>query len=307
MAITRNLPSTNISFNRALQKGKKKNDDTPPLERFLSTDTQNRLNLLAPNYKGKMLIVNQKEATSINATSLKNISLGKLEMKTSHFLQVFNLTVAEGIATPGDRAYYGMSASSGAIPLLGSEAQIVEAAEKVVSGEPARVAAGGTANPFPLVADVALLLTDFQTKSGLHSTAAQALDTAQETVTALNTEALGVVKKVWDEVETFYNEEAIESKRANARQYGVVYVSTEAFIVSGRLKLTATGLPPASATIELAETGAAAEYDAASGVFKLTTGLTGEGTLHITSPGLADKDVTVAMTGSDVEVGEVLL
>ena len=164
MAITRNLPSTNISFNRALQKGKKKNDDTPALERFLSTDTQTRLNLLAPDYKNKMLIVNQKEATSINATSLKNISLGKLEMKTSHFLQVFNLTVAEGIATPGDRAYYGMSASSSAIPLLGSEAQIVEAAEKVVSGEPARVAAGGTANPFPPVADVVAALTDFQTK-----------------------------------------------------------------------------------------------------------------------------------------------
>jgi len=308
MAIVRSLPNTNVGRSRALSRGKKKNDDTPVAERFLSTPTTTRLNTIQPDYKSKMLVVDQKQAGSLNATAAKNVEVEKLRTLDSHFLQVFNFMVAEGKATPGDRAFYGMAASSDAILPLFSEALVLEAAEKIISGEAARMAiAGAIAVPIPTVAEVTAQLTAFQTTNTAQSAAIDALDTAQEAVTALNTEADGVVKKVWDEVEAHFNEESIESKRANSREYGVVYVSTEQFIISGRLKVTATGLPPADAIITLLETGAIGTYAPAGGDFTLKTGLTGDGTLHIVSTGLPDKDVIVVLTGSDINVGEILL
>ena len=304
--ITRRLPDTNITRNRALNRAKKKNDDTPLPLRFLSAETQARVNALQPDYKAKMLKVDQKQAASLNNTASKNVQLGKLSMLDSHFLQVFNFMVAEQKATVGDRAYYGMAANSDAILPLGSEAEVIDATEHVLSGEAERTAVPGAVPvPFPVLADVGTQFTAFQNSNTAHSAAAEVLDTAQENVGALNTEADGVIKKIWDETETRFNEEPIESKRANAREWGVVYVSTKAFDITGTLKVTATGLPPAEALITLVETGAAAEYTAANGAFKLKTGLTGDGTLHIVSAGLPDKDVVIALTGDDIDAGEI--
>ncbi|MEP7169984.1 MAG: hypothetical protein ABI855_11490 [Bacteroidota bacterium] len=306
MVITRNLPDSNISRNRALSRAKKKNDDTLAGDRFFTTDTTTRMNLIQPDYKAKMLVVDQKQAISINSTAKKNKALNKLSMMCSHFLQIFNFMVVEELATKGDRAFYGMSASSDAILPLLTEADVLDAADKIISGEAARTAiAGAVAVPFPLVADVAAQLTVFENLNTAQSAAADALDNAQEAVNALNIEADKVIKKVWDETETHFNEETIESKRANCREWGVIYISTKAFNVTGRLKVIATGLPPAAAEIVLVETGAKATYDPASGAFILKTGLTGNGTLHITSPALADKDVAITLSGSDLNVGEI--
>jgi hypothetical protein len=308
MAITRFLPNTNRTRNRALNRGKQKNDDTPAPARFFTADTTTRLNTLQPLYKAAMLQVDLKQAASLNATAAKNTQLNKLSMLCSHFLQVFNFMVAQGIASVGDRAFYGMSASSSAILPLLTEDDVLDAADKVIAGEAARTAIlGSTPVPFPLVAVVSAQLTAFNTANTAQSTAIDALDTAQEAVTAMNTEADGVIKKVWDEVEARYGEEPIESKRDNSREWGVVYVSTEAFNITGHLKITATGLPPAVAEITLVETGAEATYDAGTGFFTVRTGLTGNGTLHIVSPGFADKDVTVTLTGSDLDAGEIAL
>jgi len=306
MPITRRLPDTNITRNRALSRAKKKNDDTPVAERFLSAETQARLNALQPDYKARMLKVDQKQAAALNGTASKNTELSKLLMLDSHFLQVFNFLVAEQKATVGDRAYYGMNANSDAILPMRSEAEVIDATEHVMSGEAERTAVpGATPVPFPVLADVGTQFTAFQNSNTAQSAATEALDTAQEAVAALNTEADAVIKKIWDETETHFNEESIESKRANAREWGVIYISTEAFIVSGTLKVTATGLPPAEGLITLVETGKEGEYVAATGAFTLTTGLTGEGTLHIVSAGLPDKDVVIVLTGDDIDAGEI--
>ncbi len=308
MGIERHLPQSNITRNRALSRGRQKNSDTPLPNRFLSSTTETRMNTIQPDYKAKMLVVDQKQAISLNSTAAKNTQVDKLRMLCSHFLQVFNFMVAEGKATTGDRAFYGMAASTEAILPLFTEADVLDAADRIISGEAARMAiAGAIAVPIPTAAEVTAQRTAFQTANTAQSTAVDALDTAQEAVTDLNEEADGVIKKVWDEVETHYNEEPIESKRANSREYGVTYISTQQFNITGRLKVTATGLPPAVAEIILVETGAKATYDSASGAFTLKTGLTGDGTLHIVSAGLTDKDVVVVLTGEDVEVGEVLL
>jgi hypothetical protein len=77
----------------------------------------------------------------------------------------------------------------------------------------------------PDIAEVQTALTAMETQMTIHDNFAFLLDQKQEAVESMHTLVDPIIKKVWDEAETFFNEETPESKRANARLWGVVYVT----------------------------------------------------------------------------------
>ena len=227
MAIRRVLPRSSDSRYNALSAAKQKKDSTAPANLPITAATATRLENIHTQFGAARNNLSIKQAESVLATSQKTTLLNSLALKGSHYLQVFNMHVAEGIFPAAYRAYYKIDTNSAAVPPLKTEAEIVAIAQNIVDGEPNMIAAGGSAIPFPTKATIQTLLTAVLTKQNDQSTKKEATDTAEEALYALNTEADAVIKKVWDEVETFWNEEPTESMRRKTREWGVVYISDD--------------------------------------------------------------------------------
>ena len=225
MTIRRQLPRGNDTRKTAITAAKAKLDNPGPIGSVLTAGTTNRLNTMHATYLPAMTLINEREAEAQTATVAKNPFLHTLKLFCKSFIGVFNFGVERGKYPANHRPYYGIDGNNSNLPDLSREEEITSLATSIITGDPLRVAAGGANMANPSAAEVGAKNTALLPLLAASSNAKDALDIAQEAVERMNVEADKVIKKVWDEVETFFNEETPESKRANAREWGVVYVS----------------------------------------------------------------------------------
>ncbi len=309
MAIRRKRPQSNPTRLLALNSAKAKLD-TIPATTVISAATKARLTAAHTNYNAKVVLLNTATSQMRAATNAKNDAKALALLWISHFFQALINAILR--KAPGflnsDKGYYGIDENSNAAPDMDTEPKLIAAGNVMVSGEDARVLAGGTANAFPTKVDAKAKLDDFTAKNATQTVKDDALDTAQEALNALNTEVDGTILKVWDEVETFYNEEPIESKRANARQWGVIYVSDETIVttVHGTLRKTGTTDPVTDAVLLFLPTDETANGED-DGAFSIDVQFDGEGTLKITAPDVAEKNIVLTLPGvdGDLDLGVV--
>lgn len=248
-AETRQLPNSNITRKSAIDKAKAK-DTAMGAGSFLTTPTKNRLTAIKTNYQNAYNAIALRKHDMVVLTDQKSGFAGKCEMNNSHFVQVFNLAILRGVFVKEDRAYYHIDVNSASVPEMENDGQRIQVGSDLITGETNRVAAGGAAMAMPPIADITLARTDLNNILMPHSTAVDAYDAALEAIDDLNEEADAVIKKVWDEVETFHNEEEPSSQRQNAREWGVVYVLRGSNkTVSGKVLDIDTNLPIAGAKV----------------------------------------------------------
>lgn len=219
----RQLPNTNISRLMATNAAKAK-DTAMGGSSFLTAATKTRLTTIQGAYQTLYDVIAVKKQAMVTLTNQKNPLAAICKMFNSHFIQVFNLAVERGTFPIADRAFYKLDVRTGNVPEMITDQQITKIADDLIKGEADRVAAGGAAMSMPDIAQVNTAFTNLNAVLMPHSTAIDAYDQALENLDAQNTAADAVIKKVWDEVETFYNEEEAGSQRANAREWGVIYV-----------------------------------------------------------------------------------
>ena len=219
---TRQLPKSKVTLLSALETALAK--DLATGSTILTGALRTRLTNITPGVRTRYDgIYPLKQALA--ALSLQKEGYDKvLQMMCSHFIQVFNLAVARGVFPVAHRAFYKLDVNSDAVPPIGKDSEVIQVAKDLIKGEADRVAAGGAVMTMPPIGDVQTAFNNFHNILMPHSQAVDALDTAQEFFDQLNPEPDAVVKKVWDEIETYYNEELPASQRQNARQWGVVYV-----------------------------------------------------------------------------------
>lgn len=225
MTIRRQLPRGNDTRKTAITAAKAKLENPGPIGSVLTANTTARLNTIHATYLPAMTLINQRESEAQTATNAKNPFLQTLKLFCKSFIGTFNFGVERGKYPANHRPYYGIDGNNSNLPDLSREEEITSLATSIITGDPLRVAAGGAAMANPSAAEVGAKNTALLPLLAASSNAKDALDIAQEAVERMNVEADKVIKKVWDEVETFFNEEAPASKRANAREWGVVYVS----------------------------------------------------------------------------------
>lgn len=236
--ISRRLPQTNIGRNTALDNALAKALNPGVHGNFLTGPVFTRLQNIVPLYNAASDLVDQKEDFLHANTPGLDASVSACRTACSVFVQGINTGIGFGFYQASNRSVYGLPIDTGKLPSLTSYDKVREFAQKLISGEALRVGAGGPPATFPPISFVQNALTPMLTFLGTQSNLNDDLDVTQEAVDALNTEANQVIKKVWDEVETFFNHEPPPSLRDNARQWGVVYVSNGAkvaitFNVSG--------------------------------------------------------------------------
>lgn len=308
MGIRRLLPRSSDSRYNALSAAKQKKDSTAAANLPITPATATRLENIYTQFGIARNNLSIKQAESVLATSQKTTLLNSLTLKSSHYIQVFNMHVAEDIFPAAYRAYYKIDTNSAALPPLKTEADIVGVAQNIVDGEPNMIAAGGSAIPFPTKATIQTLLTAVLTKQNDQSTKKEATDTAEEAIYALNTEADAVIKKVWDEVETFWNEEPTESMRRKAREWGVVYISDDKLAtITAIVKDKNTAAPIDAATVTIVSSDEATTTDA-TGAFTLKSGNEDAQVLRIEKAGYTTKDITLTIVpGQTIDLGVVEL
>jgi hypothetical protein len=202
-----------------------------------------------------MHVSDTKLALQADTTSDVKKAMATARIFISHFIQVFNLGVTRAVYSAGQRAYFHLDVISEALPELTKESDISTWGDNIVDGDLARVAAGGAAMSNPTALQVKAAVLDFNTKNTDQSGKKDAFDTSQEDIIALVPEAEKVVKKVWDEVETFYNEETPSSMRRKSREWGVVYISDTELTFNFTVKDSVSNAAIEAASILLDQTG----------------------------------------------------
>jgi len=246
---TRQLPNSNISRLMALNAAKSK-DTAMGVSSFLTAQTKSRLTSIQSNYQTRYDGTAPAKQTMVTLTNQKNPLADISRMFNSHFIQVFNLAVDRSTFPQADRAFYKLDVGTGNVPEMITDQQIIKIGDDLIKGEANRTASGAAAMTMPDISEVNTAFTNLNTVLMPHSTAVDAYDAALEALDGLNTEADAVIKKVWDEVETFYNEEEASSQRQNAREWGVIYVLKGSNkTISGKVFDIDTNLPIAGAKI----------------------------------------------------------
>lgn len=308
--LARRLPNSNLGRDRALKQAHDKFSSIPATTVILHPNTSTRLGEMRTDYKDKQDAVAAAQAALSVNTPLKDAAVQKLKKYVSHFIQVFNLGVDREKYPAAHRAFYHLEVSSAAVPNLDAEADVFLWAGRLIDGDAERVAAGGAAMANPDIAEVTTERDAAQPLYTNQSTLADALDTAQEDLEALNPEADKLIKRVWNEVETFYSEEEAGSMRDNAREWGVVYVAVGPGATLTGLVKNPAGEPLEGIGVELAETGATAVTNP-EGRFNLSTTFIGDGNLVFTFPGLENVNQPFTLeeesAGTTVDVGEVVM
>lgn len=294
MPLTRQLPRTTESRKAALDSAKAKKNNPGPAGNILSALTTTRLDAAVADFTVSYNALSVAKYNMNLKTNPKLVAFTELRTYISHFIQVFNLGIKRDVYKAAQRAFFNLNVSNEALPPLATEDEVYQMGKKIVNGDVARLAAGGAAMSNPTTAEVAAKLTIFETALGEYSNLADAFDNAEETLGALNVETDKVIKKVWDEVETFYNEEEASSMRANARQWGVKYVSTGAVKEVIILVENSAHVPKANETVRLEEADEEKITDL-NGLVIFNTTVEGESHLKITGPDIVDKLSTITI------------
>jgi hypothetical protein len=301
MAISRRKPQSNVGREKALTTAKQRKDNLAnPADNVLTAATEGRLDIIEPLYKSKMALIGSKLADQLDVTNDVKKKLATARMFVSHFIQTFNNGIDRELFPAAHRAHYQLDGNSGRVPPLDKESDVLQWGNRIKLGDVSRLAAGGAAMAMPTAAEVDLRVTAFNTSNNNQSNKKLAFDQSQEAVVALNPEGDAVIGKIWDEAETFYNEETPASRRRKCRDWGVVYESDIPNIIHTLVKNSADSTPVAGATILIVETDKSFVTDATGNV-DVKTNVIQEVTLRVSATDFVTQDVVVLMPEDEHE------
>lgn len=304
------LPRSYESIWTGVMRAKQKKDNPPAYGNILSEDTSTRLDDTCLSFGDGRKLLAKSLALSSFATAEKDKVLYHQKMLNSFYIQVLNFHIELEIFPASYRAFYKIPINSAAIPDQKTEDSILELSTNIAEGEPLMIAAGGHAIPFPLLLTITNNLALLKTKLQNQSNAIDDSDKATEDLSVMSVAAAAVVKKVWDEVETYYDEGTIESKRKNSREWGVLYVSVGAPVpITGHIMEMVLGAPVAIVGVKafIADTEEEA-FSTSEGALLLKTMATGPVIITFSMDGFADKLVTTEIDNSNpIDLGIIVM
>jgi len=231
-------------------------------------------------------------------------------MLNSHYIQVLNFHIEEKIFPESYRGYFGIPVTSKSVPEQTTETEVANLSQTIIDGEALMIVAGGHAIPFPLSTVIHTNLVLLLLNNKKHLDATDALNLANENNKELNIEASACSKKVWDEVETYYDGGTMESKRKNSRTWGVNYTSSGVPVqISAHIIEMVAGVatPVVGVNALVVETTDTA-VSGAEGALLVKVLTTGSVTIHLTMTGFKDKDVTTEINSSaNIDLGIVIM
>ncbi|MFN0275917.1 MAG: hypothetical protein ACKVPJ_09245 [Chitinophagales bacterium] len=178
--ISRSLPRTKFGRLTALSAARTKKNNPGANGNFLTQLTTDRLDNIQGNYAVAYTELATAAANLYTHTPGKTSAVDDVKMFASHFIQVFNLGVARGKYPAGHRAFYNLDVNSNAVPVMGTEEEIMQVAKDIVDGNLLRLAAGGAAMENPTAVEVGTKRNAAENLRIAQSNLKDALDAKQE-------------------------------------------------------------------------------------------------------------------------------
>lgn len=306
--IRRRFPRTEEGRYQALRTAKAQHLNTGN-GTVLTATTAARLLAIEAGYEAAKLAVTVARAGSFNATLIKNEDMASCGLYANHALANIIMAVKRGEIPKAYLNLYSMDENRPRLPVAKSEQQVVLAAEFFVKGEESRLAIGGTPLPLPSAQQVQAKLDKLDASLNAQNTAQQILRVKQGELKQLEQEANAVIKKIWDEVNTFYNELPDETRRSFCRLWGVIYTSNTRIPVSGILLEMAGNKVSAvkKFTVRLVQTDELTKAKS-NGLFVLHTHFNGLAAFIIESEGKKTIHIEKEISGKEpVNLGELLM
>lgn len=285
-SISRRLPQSNIGRLEALTRLKIKKDSLPSSANILTPDTTGRLDTIQPQFYSAMNEVAFAHAIYSAQVEDKMKKRRILSLLCSHFIQVFNFMVDRGDAKASERAFFKLKIERAVLPDMSTEEKLLQVAKDLIDGEDKRVEAGGIPMVNPDIDAIKNAYQEFRTSYLSASAKLDDLDKKRNVVGSLVTEADGVIRRAWAEVEARYAEEEPESRRENAREWGVVYINIgeKKTIITVLVTNKEDGSPNTSAIGRLVNADIEVEADS-QGLLTFETDEIGDDSIIIESPG----------------------
>ena len=142
----------------------------------------------------------------------------------SHFIQVVNFAIARGELKSDVRKIYSLAEDSKKLPQLTTENDILKWGKRLIDGEQSRMAMGQTPITNPTIARVKIHYEDFIRVHQNQKHLQDAHNRAVEKTNTLRQKADTIILNIWNEIENSFKELDSEEKRAQAKEYGLVYV-----------------------------------------------------------------------------------
>jgi hypothetical protein len=294
MGLSRRLPTTDVTRKIALDAAKTKKDNTAPADVVLTPNTITRVDTTQPLFSHKMQERGNALQAQTDATAAKDAAMGKAKMYISHFFQGFNNGADRGVFPHSHKAFYQLDVNSDSVPPMDTEAEVTLWGDHLINGDAERILAGGAAMAMPAIANVTTEVNNFKTLNTAQSTAKDAYDNAQEAVSDMRTEVDSLILRIWNEVETAFDDEPIESKRRKAREWGVVYVSTQKATITGMVTDSVSGNPLQNVNVALVESEEIVQTDE-EGRYTIKTSYTGDGNLEFSLEGYTTQTIPVTI------------
>ncbi len=272
-SITRSLPETYETMLEALGLAVNKRNSIAPAANPLTTATNTRLTNMLTQFNTQFNNIDVAKLAYTGNTPAKEAARINARLFISHFFQVFNLGVARGKYAAAQRSAFHLPVEGDSLPDLTRDADLLQWGKRIVDGDAVRTGNGGLPMVNPDATEVDAAVTAFLSAFTAQSNLKDSLDAQQEALEALWPEAEKVIKKVWDELETFYNEEDDDSRRENCREWGMVYI-TEGSNKTLSGTVTYNGAPGAGLTVRFKK-GRNKSTTTATGAYSLTTTLMG--------------------------------
>ena len=310
MNIRKHPPVNTEEIWAAVSKAKDRKDNPPAYGNILSVATSDWLDIMEGSLKIARTGIFSKQALSTQATDDKDIAMVVQHMLNSHYIQVLNMHIEQKIFPASYRAFYGIPVSSAVVPEQTTVTAVATLSQKIIDGEALMIAAGGHAISFPLVTTIHTNLVTLLLQNKKHLDATDAINLARENIKVLNIEAALLSKKVWDEVETYYDGGTIESRRKNSRMWGVIYLSTGVpVLVTGHIEEIVAGKsqPIVGVNVLVVETEQTS-VSGLEGVIAQKVLATGTVTIRFSFPDFKDRDYILEIDKSDnIDLGVVTM
>ena len=233
MYTTRVLSNTYSKLNQSIYHAKEKKDITAPANWAITPDVGAQIDTFAPTFNDAIMDVQ----IALNAlkfrTDEKNRFMKILVYYLGNMIKHLNDAIrrselaGDGLFAPADRALYRIDINDDSIPVMTSEASIMMWGKRIMEGEQTRISQGKPPLTQPDLAEVSNWFNQFRNANDEQSILKDNYRKAQKILSDLKPQAKALEKDIWDDVENYYRHEEPETKRAYAREWGVIYVERE--------------------------------------------------------------------------------
>lgn len=220
----RRLPNTDSSRLKALKSAFEKGKEIPPFKLAFTQVTFQKVQSFLPSFEHSMTLQKHAYSTQIQKNKEYLNSLKRAKLYISHFIQVMNLAIAREELPTETRKYYGLGTNDKKVPLLNTEAEVIEWGNKIIDGETTRVREGKTPVTNPTIALVRVKYEQFFEAYNFQKTLQKNTHREQKKLAELRQRADEIILDVWNEVEETFKDIPEELRREKAKEYGLVYV-----------------------------------------------------------------------------------